>query len=479
MRAVNDGAEIDGAATGGGTASVSVWRRRDFRIAWSAGFVNDTGDWVLNVALPVFVFVETGSGAQTAVLFVCQLLAAALFGPIGGAIVDRTDLRRALVATNVLQALFLAPLLAVSADRVWPAYLVVVAQALLSQVNNPANVALLPRVVADDELAVANAALSASASLARLGGAPLGGLLVAWQGLGPVVAVDTASFLIVAVALGFLRADTAPVPHPDGADEPKGVKAGWRAVRAAPPLPTMLTLHGTTQIAQGGFVVMFVAFIVETLGDDGGAVGIIRGTMAIGALAGAALVGRFARRVPSTTLYAAGLVGMGLVSFVFWNAPTVTTATWVYVVLFSLSGFPGAALSVGMVTTVQTASPRHALGRISGMFNTADALGTALGSILAGALIDHLALRPLLDVAVRHLPHRWHRRVRPAPPSQLLLGQFAELVGHAAAAAQRHRRVADRSLAEALPHPVHRVIHRPTRRAGGGAGAQRRVRHHR
>ena len=102
--------------------------------------------------------------------------------------------------------------------------------------------------------------------------------------------------------------------------------------------------------------------------------------------------------MPSTTLYAAGLVGMGLVSFVFWNAPTVTTATWVYVVLFSLSGFPGAALSVGMVTTVQTASPRHALGRISGMFNTADALGTALGSILAGALIDHLALRPLLDV---------------------------------------------------------------------------------
>ena len=201
MRAVNDGAEIDGAATGGGTASVSVWRRRDFRIAWSAGFVNDTGDWVLNVALPVFVFVETGSGAQTAVLFVCQLLAAALFGPIGGAIVDRTDLRRALVATNVLQALFLAPLLAVSADRVWPAYLVVVAQALLSQVNNPANVALLPRVVADDELAVANAALSASASLARLGGAPLGGLLVAWQGLGPVVAVDAASFVIVAVAL--------------------------------------------------------------------------------------------------------------------------------------------------------------------------------------------------------------------------------------------------------------------------------------
>jgi hypothetical protein len=34
-----------------------LWRRRDVRIAWSAGFVNDTGDWVLSVGLPVFVSV--------------------------------------------------------------------------------------------------------------------------------------------------------------------------------------------------------------------------------------------------------------------------------------------------------------------------------------------------------------------------------------------------------------------------------------
>ncbi len=47
------------------TPPVPLWRQRDFRIAWSAGFVNDTGDWVLNVALPIFVFIETGSGSAT------------------------------------------------------------------------------------------------------------------------------------------------------------------------------------------------------------------------------------------------------------------------------------------------------------------------------------------------------------------------------------------------------------------------------
>lgn len=386
-----------------GSARQQPWRRRDFRIAWAAGWINNTGDWVLNVALPVHVFVETGSGSSTALLFVCQVVVTALLAPIGGALVDRWDLRRTLVATNLAQAVALVPLLAVDGSRLWPAYVVVALQAALSRLNDPANVALLPRVVAEDELAVANAALAASASLVRLGGAPLGGVLVAWHGLAPVVALDAASFLVVALALAFLRADTAPVPLPDGEHGEHGehgdrrLRGGWRAMRSHPPLAALFGVTGFGQIAQGGFVVLFVAFVVEELGDDGARVGLIRGTMAIGALIGAAVIGRVARRVEPTVLFAWGMLGMGVVSLVFWNAPTVTTALWVYPALFALSGIPGAALQVGLVTTVQTRSPAHVLGRVSGLMGLADAVGTALGSIVVGVLVDRVALRPLLD----------------------------------------------------------------------------------
>ena len=373
------------------------WRRRDFRIAWAAGWINDTGDWVLNVALPVHVFLQTGSGSSTALLFVCQVVVTVVLAPIGGALVDRWDLRRTLVATNLAQAAALVPLLAVDGDRVWPAYLVVAAQAVLTQLNNPANVALLPRVVAEDELAVANAGLAASGSLARLGGAPLGGVLVAWGGLGPVVAVDAASFLAVALGLLFLRSDTSPIPHPDGTAERPRLRGSWRVVRDHPPLAPLFGVHAFAQIAQGGFVVLFVAFVVEELGDDGGKVGLIRGTMAIGALIGSALIARVARHVEPTVLFAWGMVGMGLVSLVFWNTPTVTTALWVYPVLFALSGIPGSALPVGLLTTVQTRSPAHALGRTTGWMGLADAVGTAVGSIVVGILVDHVSLRPLLD----------------------------------------------------------------------------------
>ncbi len=379
----------------GRPTSDSPWRRKDFRIAWTAGFVNNTGDWVLLIALPVFVFVETESGSATALLFVSQLIAGAMVGPIAGSLVDRWNLTRCLVATNVAQAIAILPLLAVDADRIWPAYLVMAAQSALTQVNNPANVALLPRVVSSDRLASANSALSAAESLARLGGSLLGGVLVAWSGLTLVVLVDALSFVLVAVGLMFLTADTDPEPVDEHIG--RGVRDGLLTVRSQPPLTQLLSHQGFSQIAQGAFVVLFVVFVVDMLGDDGTGLGIIRGSMAIGALLGAAVIARVADRVHPTVLFSSGLAGMGAVSVVFWNAPTVTTAIWVYVLLFSLSGVPGAALSVGLFTTIQTTSPQRSIGRVTGVMGAGDAVGAAIGSILAGLLIDRVDLGILLN----------------------------------------------------------------------------------
>jgi predicted MFS family arabinose efflux permease len=376
----------------------SVWRGRDFRLAWAGGLVNDTGDWVLMVGLPVYVFSATHSGTSTAIVFVCELVVAALFGALGGSLVDRWNLRRCLIATNLAQAVMLLPLLAVRPDRVWPAYVAVVGQALLTQLNNPANVALVPRVVAREQLTSANAALAASSSLARLVGAPLGGLLVAVSGLRAVVLVDLVSYLAVGIAMVFVRAETDPIPRAEGTDEdPHPIRTGLREINRRPVLRGVLSISAIAQIAQGGFVVLFVVFVVERLGRDGTDVGIIRGTMAVGAVLGAALIARMADRVDPLRLIVAGFIGMGLVSLVFWNAPRVSDALWIYILLFALSGIPGSALAVGIVTTVQTDSPPAVLGRVVGVMRSVESIGQAGASILAGVLVDAVPLNALLD----------------------------------------------------------------------------------
>ena len=378
----------------------SPWRTRDFRLVWTGGFVNDMGDWLLLVALPLFVFLESGSGSATALLFVVELVAALLLGPVGGSLVDRWDLRRTLVVTNLAQAIMLLPLLAVDADRIWPAYLVVGAQAMLTQINNPASVALLPRVVGRDQLTVANAANSMSASLARLIGSPLGGVAVGLGGIGAVVVIDGVTFLAVAVAMAFVRSDTSPITVDQESGElvDGGVRAGLRAVWRQPVIRSVVLIDGLGQVAQGFFVVLFVAFVVRTLDGGGVEVGLIRGSMAVGAIAGALLITRFAGRFGPITLLTAGYVGMGAVSIVFWHGPAVTDGIWFFMVVFALSGFPGSALGIGLFTALQQFSPSGMLGRVVGVGGAISALARAVGSLVAGALLASTDLIHLLDV---------------------------------------------------------------------------------
>jgi predicted MFS family arabinose efflux permease len=381
-------------------ARLSPWRTRDFRLVWGGGFINDMGDWLLLVALPVYVFIQSGSGSATAILFVVELIAALALGPFGGSLVDRWDLRRTLIATNVAQALTLLPLLAVNGDRIWPAYLVVGAQAMLTQINNPASVALLPRVVAPDQLTVANAANSTSASLARLIGSPLGGVAVGLGGIKAVVAIDGLSFIAVAIATALVHADTAPITTDAATGDVVtiGVRAGIRAIRDHRSLRSMILIDALGQIAQGFFLVLFVVFVVQSLGGGGVDVGVIRGSMAVGAIISAAVIGKFADRVDPITLLSVGYLGMGVTSLVFWNAPTFTTALWVFMVVFGLSGVPGSAMGIGLFTAVQRFSPSGMLGRVVGMAGALDALTRALGSLLAGVLVSRVRLTVLLDV---------------------------------------------------------------------------------
>ena len=366
---------------------------------WGGGFVNDIGDWLLLVALPVYVFIQSGSGSATAILFVVELVAALVLGPVGGSLVDRWDLRRTLIATNLAQAVTLAPLLAVTGDRIWPAYLVVGAQALLTQINNPASAALLPRVVPPDQLTVANAANSTSASLARLIGSPLGGLAVGLGGIGTVVLIDGLSFIAVAIATAFVRADTAPITSDatTGAEVTPGVRAGVSAIRAHRSLRALILVEALGQIAQGFFLVLFVVFVVRRLHGGGVDVGVIRGSMAVGAIISAAVIARFAKRFGPITLLTAGFLGMGVISMLFWNAPTLTTELWVYMVVFGLSGIPGAAMGIGLFTAVQRFSPSGMLGRVVGMSGALDALARAAGSLLAGVSVSRVDLVVLLD----------------------------------------------------------------------------------
>jgi MFS family permease len=379
-------------------------RDRSFARLWAGGLISDLGDWMLLVALPVYVFQLTGSAFIMSTVFVVELVPALIFGLVAGVLVDRWDRRRILVVGGLGQAALLLPLLAATTvDRLWIIYLVAAVQACLARLCAPAKAALVPTLVPGDKLIAANALSAVSDNLARLVGSPLGGLAIQFLGLVGVVIVDAVTFVLSALLAAGVRTRTEPTDT-EAAKTPgrPSLISDWldgiRTIRRTPPLPAVLFIGALSQVAQGIFVVLFVVFVLRELNGSGGDVGLIRGVQAIGGVAGGLAIGWLSRRLGPRALVGWGFVIFGFISLMTWNAPAFTTAIGVYVGLFIVIGVPGVATMTGLMTTVQSVTPPTHLGRVFAAFETGAGGLQAIGVLLAGALADRLGVVTILNV---------------------------------------------------------------------------------
>src|ERR1700680_3855458 len=153
-------------------------RQRDLRLLLGAGLISVTGDWVLRVGLAYYVYVLTGSTLATALILLASFVPQIVLGSLAGVFVDRWDSKRAMIASNLLLAAGLLPLIAVRhAGQAWIIYSVLAWEGCIQQFFTPAQQSLLPHLVDDDQLITANALNGQSSDLSRLAGsAGSGGL---------------------------------------------------------------------------------------------------------------------------------------------------------------------------------------------------------------------------------------------------------------------------------------------------------------
>jgi MFS family permease len=387
-------------------AGWGLLRRRDFGLLWTGGLISETGDWFLLVGLPVWVLQVTGSSLVTATVFLVGLLPGLVVGPLAGVLVDRWDRRRTLVAVSLAQAAFLLPLLAVDGrHRLWVVYLVMAAEAALAQLNDPARNALVPTLVARDDLVGANALIGLNANLARLAGSPLGGLLVELAGLPGLVIGDAVSFLVGAALLGLVRrpprAEPAEPREVSTAPAPPGVVGEWvdglRVTLGDRGLRWGLVVNGLAAVAQGIFTVLFVLFVTRELGGDGADVGLLRGVQAIGGLLGGLVVVGLARRLEPGRLLGVSLLVFAAVDLAIWNGPALTTGEWLYLGLFVAAGIPGIGFLTGLTALVQERTDEAYLGRVFATYYGSFNGLMAVGMLLAGLLGDPVGVVPVLN----------------------------------------------------------------------------------
>ncbi len=409
------------AAVGPARSRLGPLRRRAFARFWLAAAISDVGDWLLLVGLPVYVLERTGSNLQTSIVFLVGLLPGLIAGPVGGVLVDRFDRRGLLVAVSLAQAALLLPLLGVgSGADLWIVFVVQGAQSALAALSDPARSAAVPELVGTAELVQAGGLIGLTGSVARLVGGPLGGLLVATTGLGGIVLGDAASFVLAALLL--VRPAGAPVrrtstPRSQGVGLLPDLVDGIRLLGGESRLRWALAVAALNAIAQGIFVVLFVAFVLDVLHGDGGEVGLLRGIQAIGGLGAGLALGAVGGRVRPARLLGLGMLSFGALDLAIWNAPHLTTGAPLYVLLFAVVGAPGIVSVAGLTAFVQEATDDPLLGRAFAALGMAFNGFQAVGMLLAGVLSGPAGLLPVLNaqgllcvaaglVSLRFVPER-------------------------------------------------------------------------
>jgi MFS family permease len=323
---------------GGLRASLSLLRRNpDFRRLYLASFISLGGDWFLLVALFDLVLELTGSAMGIAILVVAQDIPFFLMSPVGGAIVDRLDRRRVMIACDLVRAaLCLGFLLVGDTSTLWIAYLLLACISSFSAVFDPASSAAFPNLVDPEDLGPANALFGSLWGTMLALGAALGGIVAATLGRDAAFIVDASSFAVSAALLARIHRPFRE-ERDEGEEHPSVVRATVETVRYARRDHRVVALlsvkAGFGLVA--GVVVLIAVFAEGVYGAGAVGIGVLMAARGLGALIGPFL-GRWAagerdRRLFTAIAMALGIFGLGYTAFglmptLLLAAPTVAIA---------------------------------------------------------------------------------------------------------------------------------------------------------
>jgi Na+/melibiose symporter-like transporter len=189
----------------------SLLHRSSFRALMGMRVASETAINAIGYGMLVQVVRETQSGFQASLVTVSTVAPAAMFGLIGGAVVDRTNKRLMLVLSNLVRALLCVGFL-FTARSVPTIFVLLWLITIASQFATPAESAIVPRVVEPPRLAGANSfANLCEAAGQLLGMAILAPIFIALTGdAGPLVMVCGLIFAYAALRAAAIRTDIVP-----------------------------------------------------------------------------------------------------------------------------------------------------------------------------------------------------------------------------------------------------------------------------
>jgi MFS family permease len=245
--------------------------QRNFRLLVGCDVTSMVGTAMAAVAVPFAVLASGGSVSDVGYVAAAGLIPSIAFLLFGGVLADRLPRQQVMVTANIGQALAqggFALLVLMGHARLWQMMLLTAARGCAFGFYMPAAQGLLPQTVGADQLAAANAVRRLGLNGAQIGGAALGGLVVAAVGPGWGLVADAASYAIAAVLRAGMRVSNLPPIVRSGIAHE--LRDGWRAFTSRRWLWVIVVQFGLVNaVFVGAFNVLGPVLAEEQLGGAG------------------------------------------------------------------------------------------------------------------------------------------------------------------------------------------------------------------
>jgi hypothetical protein len=353
---------------------------RDFRLLWVGEAVSALGDQFALIALPWLALVLTGSPLALGGAMAVMAIPRALLMLVGGVSVDRFSPRRVMLGSNAVRLVAVSALGVVvlfGEAELWMLYAFALVFGVADAFFFPAQTAIVPELVADDQLPRANGIVQGTAQVSILVGPVAAGVVIAAlggsataasaAGIGVALLFDAATFVVSLATLLFIK----PRAHVVGAHDSilDSIREAARFVWSSRGMRAMILVSlAANFLIVGPFEVGMPFIAYSRLPEGAAAFGLVTAAFGagslVGLLLGSVLPAPRAARFGAVVVLPMAIAGLALAGLA---AATSTIAA------AALTGLAGVALgytNLLSITWIQRRIPQALMGRVMSLLIT-------------------------------------------------------------------------------------------------------------
>lgn len=385
----------------------------DFWRLWYVGLIVSTVRWVETIAVGVVVYQRTDSAFLVSMMTMLRLLPMGLFGVFLGALAERFDRGRTLIAVVLLMSatsVVLVILVRTGQLEVWHLAVASFVNGCGWCTDNPVRRVMIGEVVGHERMGTAMSLDVGASNASRMVGPVVGGLLLAGPGIQGAFVL---SVLLYGTALVAVLTIRSRIPRAAGSGAVLArIAEGLALVRTDKRLIGVLIVTVIYNIFAWPFTSMIPVIGRDRLylGPEG--VGLLATMDGIGAFAGALVLTLWLNARWYARAYLGGVIAymIAVVTFALVQSPMLAGAALL------LTGVAGAAFATMQATLVYLASPPEMRSRILGVLTVCIGTGP-IGFVWLGWLADRIgshhatAVTGILGLLAMAATWRWWKDI--------------------------------------------------------------------